>query len=206
MRKRKFGYVLLFLLVVSGFAGMSTNNSLTKDERKFASNHLKETRNDLFKVLKGLSEEQLNYKASPDRWSVKECAYHIALSENNLWNWIENMIKTPANPERRPDIKTTDAALIKGIENRDTRVKTQESFEPKNAPWKSLPAALAAFKDARNKHITYIKTTTEDLRNHIADSPIGALDAYQMVLFLSAHTNRHLQQIEEVMADPKFPK
>jgi hypothetical protein len=48
--------------------------------------------------------------------------------------------------------------------------------------------------------------TQEDMRNHVINFPLGMMDAYQLVLLMSAHTNRHTQQIKEVMADPNFPK
>ena len=49
---------------------------------------------------------------------------------------------------------------------------------------------------------------TPDLRAHAVDSPLGGpkLDAYEWVLFVSAHSQRHSKQIEEVKADPNFPK
>jgi len=54
--------------------------------------------------------------------------------------------------------------------------------------------------------INFVKTTPDDLRNHIVTMPFGSLDDYQMVLFIGAHTNRHVAQMKEVMADPNFPK
>jgi hypothetical protein len=45
------------------------------------------------------------------------------------------------------------------------------------------------------------------LRDHAIDSPLGKkLDAYQWVLFISAHSERHTKQINEVKADAGFPK
>lgn len=39
------------------------------------------------------------------------------------------------------------------------------------------------------------------------DRPLGKkLDGYQWVLFISAHSERHTKQINEVKADPGFPK
>jgi hypothetical protein len=32
------------------------------------------------------------------------------------------------------------------------------------------------------------------------------LDGYEWVLFISAHSERHTKQIDEVKADPTFPK
>lgn len=207
IRKRKFGYVLLGLLVVSGFAGMEETNALTKEERKLVISHLKQTKNEFIKGVKGLSEAQLNFKPAADKWSIKECIYHIAISEDALWQWIEATIKSPANPEKRPEIKLTDEQLLASVTDRTTKVKTQEPFEPKNAKWASVEQALEVLKNGRSRHINYMKTTTEDLRNHVAiETPLGPLDAYQMVLLLSSHTSRHLQQINEVRQHQDFPK
>ena len=206
MRRSNYGYMLLALLVATGLAGTITSTSITNKERKFAANHMKDTKNDVVKSVKSLSQAQLDFKAAPDRWSVKECVYHIAIVENSLWQLLEATMKQPANPEKRSEIKMTDEQLIKMIEDRSTKVKTSEAFEPKNAPWKSLDEALESFKTTRANHIKYIKSTTEDLRNHVTQLPFGSLDCYQLCLMISAHSNRHTQQINEVKADPNFPK
>ena len=78
-RKRKYGYILLTMLIVSGLAGTPTDNSLSKKERKFATEHMKNTKGDVTGAVKGLTDAQLNYKAAPDKWSIKECVYHIAI-------------------------------------------------------------------------------------------------------------------------------
>jgi hypothetical protein len=45
------------------------------------------------------------------------------------------------------------------------------------------------------------------MRGHAIDSPMGVkLDAYEWILFISAHSERHTKQILEVKADPNFPK
>lgn len=206
MRKRKWGYILLAALVISGFAGTPEGNSLSNAERKVAINYFKESRVLLFKAVKGLSEEQLNFKADPNSWSIKECVYHIALSEDNIWKWFDGVVKSKANPERRPDIKVTDEQVFKMVESREKKVKTMEPFEPKNAKWGTVKEALEEFKKMRNDHIQYARTTTESLRDHITDTPLGAIDAYQLLLFISAHTNRHVAQIEEVKNSAGYPR
>jgi hypothetical protein len=48
---------------------------------------------------------------------------------------------------------------------------------------------------------------TPDLRGHVADSGLlGKIDAYERILFVAAHSERHTKQLLEVKADPKFPK
>ena len=35
---------------------------------------------------------------------------------------------------------------------------------------------------------------------------LGSIDAYDWILMLAAHTERHTAQIKEIKADPNFPK
>ena len=200
------GRSLLTLLVITGLAGTINDTAPTKKERKSAVNLMKDTKAEVIKSVKGLSEAQLNFRTAPDKWSVKECMYHIAISEKNLWGMMEGAMKAPANPEKRSEIKTTDEQLIKMMEDRSFKVKTMEPFEPKNTPYKSLDEAVEAFKTMRNDHIKYMRSTTEDMRNHVVQMPFGSLDCYQLCLMMASHSNRHMQQINEVKADPNFPK
>jgi hypothetical protein len=205
-KRKKYGYFLLTMLIISGLAGTPTNNSLNKKERKFATELLKDTRADVFKAVKGFSDAQLNYRSAPEKWTAKECVYHIAISEKNLWAMLEASLKSAANPEKRAEIKITDEQLVKMMEDRSAKFKTFETFEPKNTPFKTLDEALTFFKELRADHIKYFKSTTEDLRNHVVQMPFGYLDCYQLGLMIASHSNRHTQQIDEVKSDPGFPK
>ena len=205
MRKRNTGYILLALLVITGLAG-TISGSVSKKERKLAVGLMKDTKSDALESIKGLSAAQLEFKATPETWSIKECMYHIAISETNLWNWFESVMKEQANPEKRSEVKLTDEQVIKMIEDRSFKAKAQENGLPKNTPYKSLDEAVAAFKAKRDDNIKYMKSTTEDLRDHIIQTPLGWIDAFQLYLFIGGHSNRHTQQIKEVKADPAFPK
>jgi len=199
---------LLFVIAVATLSSFVVPlDTLSKEERKFALSSLKETKKEIIKSVKGLSEEQLNYKPAADKWSIKECIYHIALSEDNLWKWVETVLNAPANPEKKKDIKTTDEQVLKMVSDRSVKRKTYEALEPASAKFTSVADALKAFTASRDKLMEYIKTTQDDMRGHIApETPMGAVDTYQMVLLISAHSNRHLQQLNEVKADPGFPK
>jgi len=205
-RRKTYNYLLLLFIVFSGLAGTPTDDVLSKKERKFAGDFMRTTKLSLNDAIKGLGPSQLEYKPAADRWSVKECVYHIAISEKNLWAMIETSMKSPATPEKKKDLKVTDEEVIKMLEDRTNKVKTAPQFEPQNTGYKTLEEALADFKATRAAHIKYIKATSEDLRNHFVQMPFGLLDCYQLCLMISAHTNRHTQQLNEVKADPNFPK
>lgn len=205
MLKRTTGRLLLSLLVVTGLAGTINNNSVTKEERKYALALMKDTYKDAVKTVKGLSEEQLNYRTSAERWSVKECFYHIAATENGLWGMLEGAMKAPANPEKRSEIKVTDEQFVNMIRDRSKKFQAAEPFQPRNIKYKSLDEAIADFKTSRSAHIRYMKTSTEDLRNHVVQLPFGWIDCYQLYLMIAAHSNRHTQQMNEVKAASGFP-
>lgn len=206
MLKRKMGICLLTLLVITGLAGTINENPVSKSERKYAIGLMKETYKDAVKTAKDLSETQLNFKASENRWSVKECMYHIAATEKSLWNMLENAMKAPANPEKRSEIKVTDEKVVEMIKDRSFKAQAPEPVQPKNTGYKTLEEALVDFKNHRTNHIKYMKYTTEDLRNHVIQLPFGWIDGYQFYLFIAAHSNRHTQQMDEVKSDPGFPK
>lgn len=206
MLKRTKGRLLLTLLVITGLAGTINITSLTKQERKFAVGHLKETKNNLLQSVKGLSEAQLEFKPAPDKWSIKECVYHIALSESALWGMLDATMKKEATPEKRTQVKLSDEDILKGVNDRSTKRTAVEMLQPGKAPWKNTAEALDAFKADRTNHIKYTKTSTEDFRNHMTELAFGWMDAYQVILVVSGHTARHTKQIEEIKADPAFPK
>lgn len=198
--------LLLAVAVITGLSFMTMNSPLTEKEKKDAVEFLGETEQGVLDATKGLSDAQLKFKSAPDRWSVEDNLKHIAATEMALWHMADSIIKAAPNPEKRADIKWTDDDVKKNIENRTNKVKTYTPFEPQNIPLKSAEEAINSFKDNRGKLIEYIKATNDDLRNHVAAMPFGSLDCYQMALFIGAHSNRHMQQINEIKADPNFPK
>lgn len=206
MIKRTLGRALILMLVITGLAGTIQDNSISKKDRKKAIMLMKDSRAAVLNSVKGLSEAQLNFKPAADRWSIKECIYHIAATEKGLWSLLETSMKAAATPEKRADIKISDDDFVKNMQSRENRVKTRESMEPQNTGYTSLDGALEDFKETRNEHIRYMKTTTEDLRNHTVAMPFGTIDCFQLALMVPAHSLRHVKQIDEIKGDANFPR
>ncbi len=206
MLRRTTGRLLLLLLVITGSAGTIVNNSISKADRKYALNLMKESHKDVVKATKGLSEAQLEFKAAPDRWSVKECVYHIAAAEKLLWTMFEGAMKAAPNPEKRTEIKVKDEELVMMVKDRSQKNQAPEPIQPKNTGYNNITEALADFKDTRTDHIRYIRTSTEDMRNRVVQMPFGWIDCYQLYIFIAAHCQRHTMQLNEVKAAAGFPK
>jgi len=201
--------LLLFAFVLTAFVTTSFRlapGTLSADERKFAIDYYQKTKDRLIKDLEGLSEAQLNFKADPTRWSIYQCTEHIALAENMIWQWIQMTEKQPATPEKRSEVKVTLDQLMKGTLDRTQKFKAPEMLQPE-AKFPDTRAAFQAYQARRDSTIEYIRTTQDDLKDHFITHPAaGTMDLYQALVMLAAHSERHTMQIEEVKADPNFPK
>lgn len=200
MRRKKTGYILLALLVITGLAG-TISGSISGKERKFAMNLMKSTKTDALKNISNLSHAQLDFKMSKVDPSVRERIYQIAISENNMWEWMQATLKAPANSEKRLEVKLTDDQVVKFGLYKGDEIKISGRTSFKSIQYKSLNEAIADFKQKREKLIEYIKTTTEDLRDHIIQTPIGWIDGYQLYLLIACQSNSNMQQIEKIRED-----
>ena len=198
--------LILPVLVLTLFSFSKDTTKLTDAERAMVIKHLEETRDHMQKVIAGLSEEQLNFKAEEESWSIAECVEHLAISENAFGGLIQKTLATTPNPALRDSVKLKDEELMGIITDRSNRVKTSEAFEP-SGKFGSFEETVRAFMDKRQEHIQYVKSTEDDLRNrYSSDLPFGTVDGVQVIIFAAGHTERHVLQMEEIMAHKLFPK
>jgi hypothetical protein len=199
----------IFLAIALMLAADSTQ-TLSQEERDRAVAELEGSKKAFLDATKGLSAGQWSFKAAPERWSVAECSEHIALAEGFIFGLVsERIMKAPANPEKRDAAKGKDELIIKMMQDRSHKATAPEPIDPAKHGAMAPEESLKLFLDNRGHTIEYVKTTQEDLRDHLFDHPvpaIGTLDGYQWILLISGHTRRHTAQILEVKADPNFPK
>jgi hypothetical protein len=193
--------LVLVALTLPAIAGAS---SLSDNEKQEGLAQLERTRKGVTEATKGLSEAQWKFKAAPDRWSVAEVLEHIALSEEFLFeNTSQKVMQAPSGEADR-DVKAGDTAVLAVIPDRSQKAQAPEPLHP-TGRW-TPKEALDEFSQRRARTVEFLKSTP-DLRDHVVDSPIGQpLDAYQWILFISAHSERHTKQMLEVKADANFPK
>lgn len=175
------------------------------EELKKASAYLIKTRDAFLASTAGLSEAQLNFKPSPARWSVAEVSEHITAGEDMMMGMIQGQVMTAPARTEPTDLAELDAMIVREIPDRSIKRQAPEPLIPTKR-FGSPGATFSHFKESRAKTLSFLNDT-KNLRGHAADSPLGKkLDAYQWVLFIAAHSERHTKQIEEVKADPNFPK
>ena len=199
--KKLLSAVMAFTLI----AFVSSDKTITEKERKHATTLLQDTYKAFEKSIEGLSEEQINFKAGEDKWSIDGNIRHLAAVEQTILNTVEDALKRTANPDKRADIKVNDEQLVKNYEDRSNKVKTLQSLEPQSTTFATTADALASLKQNREKTISFVNSTKDDLRNHVIAYPFGSYDSYQSILILAGHMTRHVKQIEEVKAQTGYP-
>jgi hypothetical protein len=196
--------VTLTLVCALFFALAARAQEVTPAEKDKALAYLESTKQDVLEATKGLSTAQWNFKSAPDRWSIAECMEHIAAAEDYIRGSIESgVMKAPAVPGR--DTAAIDAGIIANVPERKTKFQAPEAIKPTNR-FGSPQAAIDHFVESRATTENFLKTTT-GLRDHAVDSPNGQKwDAYEFILLIAAHSERHTNQIKEVKTDPSYPK
>ena len=205
-RRRWLGVlgVMLGAAVCFAFAGAVRAQDASAADKEKALVLLESSKKGVLAATKGLSEAQWNFKPAPDKWSIAECMEHIAAAEDFIRGQIEqNIMKAPAAPDR--DLAKIDAGILANVPDRSNKVQAPEPLKPTNR-FGSPEAAIKYFVESRAATEEYLKKTA-DLRGHAVDSPggNGKWDAYEFILLIGAHSERHTKQIEEVKASPGYP-
>lgn len=204
-------HLILILLVIptyflSAQTAETTDKKLVFHDKEFLLDYYQQTMDNLTKSISGLNEAQMQFKPAEDKWSVSQCVEHIIATENMISGMLKGYMEKPANPERKKDVIHSDDDIIGFLTNRTEKYQAPEMLQKKGI-YNDPKTALKDLETQRKELMDFIKNTNiDELRNRINDSPAGATDAYQSLLFIAGHTARHTLQIDEVKADKNFPK
>ena len=177
--------------------------SITAAEKDKLLNCLEHSSKYLMDSTEGLSEAQWHFNPAPDSWSVSQVVEHLTVLEGVFveYRWPQ-LMQAPAG-EPGIDVEKMDAMILETVPDRTTKIRAPEMIAP-TGRW-APPELLERFQANRRKTIGLISTA--DLREHVGPHPVlGPLDAYQWLLAVGAHTQRHTRQILEVKAHPEFPQ
>ena len=188
--------LLLALLTLGGASRAAAQ--MTDTERQRLVSHLEMTAGWLVDETSGLTQRQLEFRPSAAAWNILEVIEHLVVVGPIYWKDLQNALETPA----RPVNLSSDADILwYGIDrtNRETALKSEDA--PKQL--RDAKSGLAAYRRHHARLLDYIRTTKDDLRRHLVQRQM--CDAYQWALLISTHEQRHVLQIREIKAHPRFP-
>jgi len=177
-----------------------TARPLSQGEREHLVAHLQMTATWLSDEVSPLSEEQLNFRSAPGRWTIAEVVQHLVIAEPNYWKLLREGVNHPPQTLKQ---KATDADVLWYGIDRTRHEKTPAKQDPQGEKI-NIADALASYGKLHATMLDYAVKTEDDLRGHAV--PEWGVDAYQCLLEISTHEQRHILQIREIKADPGFPK
>ncbi len=196
--------IAMLLLTPITVWGQETGQ-LTTEEKLEISAYLENSWEHLEHLIENLTKEKWNYKTADSIWSIAEISEHLEKSENELFSLVSDQLThSPPDPGKASEVRNTTKSVLEAVTSRDHKIKTTPNLEP-TGYYDSPQQFLRNFNLLREKTLQYAQTTEDELRHHfIPFGPLGDLDGYQILMFMSGHLERHIQQIEEVMANPSY--
>jgi hypothetical protein len=173
---------------------------MTQRDRENLVSHLQMTESWLVDEVATLSPAQLSFRMAPGKWTVAEVVEHLVIADPTYWQLLQDGMK---EPPKHLEKQATDADVLWYGINRTRHEKTEPRKDPKDQPIE-IRQALDSFRKLHSMMLDYARTTDQDLRGHTV--PEWGVDAYQCLLEISTHTQRHILQIREIKADSGFPK
>jgi hypothetical protein len=185
----------------------SEDPNMTAEDRAKVIKLLNDSHKQTLDLMEGLSEEQLKFKPAPEKWSVLEVAEHIYLAEGLLFGAVEKALAEKPNPEWETKTKGKTEFLERVMVNRDRKATAPESIVPSGKLTRD--EVIVKLNESRAKTLKFTEETKLPLKAHTLDHPFpvfNTLNAYQWLIYIPLHNIRHNKQIEEVKAEPNFPK
>jgi hypothetical protein len=180
---------------------------VTSIERARALDYLEQSREAILDATRSLNDAQWRYKASDEDWSPAECVEHVAIVERMLLRRIHELMEGPAAPDDElAKLTGKEEILIKKVPSRGIKVTAPDPARPKGQ-FATGAEVMVFFGEIRGRTIEYVKTTDHPVRTRTHPHMVfGPLDCYQWLIFMAAHTERHMNQLNEVKSHAGFPR
>jgi len=159
------------------------------------------------------SLEQLNWKPSPESWSIAQCLNHLVVSDGSYFPLLKKII----DRSYRMSFWAKHSPFSKLI-GRVMKDQLQEEVGRKlKAPGKLQPAASEISLEIFDRYYKNLDDFLEliskcrdvDLDKTIITSPVVSVVTYNLrdaLQFLMQHEHRHINQAIKVKMNETFPK
>jgi len=149
-----------------------------------------------------LSEEQYGFSPAPERWSVAQLVEHLSIVEGNVAALLDKLLgkaeESGAEAAAAVGGGAFEPVSIEEFVERTRAVKLEAPERIRPTGTLALADSLARLRESRAALHT-LRPRVERADGHAIRFPHpawGSLDLYQWLLFVGAHEDRHLSQIE----------
>jgi hypothetical protein len=160
------------------------------------------SRADLLARVRGLSQERLDWKPSPERWSVGEILDHLALVEAAVEKLLARLVE---RARKRGGGGTQGAGPAGSLTLPADVASNITAFPvfPGAAPRHGMPAAvlLRQLADRREDLLARAGGRFDMSGCSFPHPALGRLDFHQWLLFVAEHERGHTRQIDEALRE-----
>lgn len=159
------------------------------------------TLTDIQKLCDPLDSQTAESRRADGEWSVSEIVEHLAIVERGALVGLKRTLSQSAAESEQ--LKATDGKsdiISNLVATAINRIQAPEIAQPTGrfGPW---PGPLHQLSDTRRKLIELESGDATGFDTHLMAHPIlGPMTVRQWFQFIAAHTNRHLKQIESLLA------
>jgi len=151
------------------------------------------TRIDLLETLKGLSKEELNFRRSPESWSISQVCQHLVKTEELYIVAIKRGLKSKEDSilENKPVESLLDRS--NKLEAPDIAKPTDEALE-----YQDIIEKLRSSREKLYEFLHTLEDQTVLSRRHYVHPAFQELLLIDWVRSLYLHEQRHIKQIQEM--------
>ena len=171
-------------------------------------NEIEAARANVYAAANSFSQAQLDFKPSPDSWSIGEVLSHLQVVEKGLPRLYSMLMAKAAEAGLTPE---TEGSWVKSLDEFQLEVVTTKMPAPERV--------LPQFGIPKNELIVSLQQSRQALIDAVSNAGdfdysgvkfphpfFGEINFYQWILFVGKHETRHLSQIEKIKNEPGFPK
>jgi len=177
---------------------MAQSADLQASEKQMLVARLKSSRDLYLATLADVKESVCAVSPGENCWSVLECAEHVSGAERGMFQMVLDRKSSTAEPDRRRDL-----AILKMADAGAARAEAPERSRPRGH-FSTLEQARQSFVRGRERTVAFVEENREDLRSFTVTHPMGTFDAYQLLLIMALHAERHAKQIERIKSSTAY--
>ncbi|MFN8347630.1 MAG: DinB family protein [Spirosomataceae bacterium] len=163
-------------------------------------------------TLQPLSEAQIQWKPAPDKWSVLECLVHLNMANQYYAHQLKFKLEHTVARQNLPtdfEMSFNGKVMLSFVDPKSTRkIPAPAMFKPKTHHLDTDKVLKRYFDILENLEDTLRKSDQIDWNLPVI-SPFTSWIKFRLgdvLIFVTAHQQRHLNQALRVLEQPAFPK
>lgn len=173
-------------------------------------NRLHTVKKEIFAIAAPLTTEQLNFKPNPKSWSIAEVMDHVITANATYFSGIAELISSNANSKSAGSYSHNFLArmMVRSLKPDGMKLRTPSIFNPESSHYD------ADILHRLEQNFREIETFIDDAKDMDLVKLKMSSPAFSLLHFnlggvfdiLVTHAERHLKQMQRVLAAEGFPR